>query len=258
MYSAGSTSLIRSRRTSKQTIFWVHFSLAHCVMIEKTGISAAREAIPKHVLLNYLFWIRIGLSFLVGAICGGIPLMALISIPLALISNVYGTIIIIEQCFKLDMREYGGRMEATKAHFGTGAAVFFLTWIVVYSLVHAGPHRHTWPRLWPESAMASLVALESTDAEYLRELYPSHLPCRLFFEENGKAVGTGILCLVRGHYTIALFAQKLQNRMSKPVFLMSVHSRHLVPLNELVASVHDREAKGGILELIIGTERSLI
>ena len=84
-----------------------------------------------------LYWIRQGLSLILGTVWGVVPLTGIFAVLgyLALISAVvYVYTVKVEE---VDMEDMGGVQEVLKDGLMTGFGMFMITWIIMFTLIHS-------------------------------------------------------------------------------------------------------------------------
>ncbi|KAI6217317.1 Rab5-interacting protein [Aphelenchoides fujianensis] len=107
------------------------------------ALTKKAEWTDKDDLLDVLYWLRQSEALLLGIVWGLIPLKGLFALVLYVaISTLTGHLYVTSYQEQED-EEYGGFWELAKEGFGAAIATFLVSWICLYTLMHAPEvHEH--------------------------------------------------------------------------------------------------------------------
>mmetsp|Transcript_14047 Transcript_14047/g.17029 ORF Transcript_14047/g.17029 Transcript_14047/m.17029 type:complete len:124 (+) Transcript_14047:146-517(+) len=87
-------------------------------------------------LLDVIHWFRQILAVICGLIWGAVPFEGFIFIPIFFALNLVSVLVLVRSHFRVDPDEYGGLPFVLQEGIMVSMALFTLTWICTYSLLH--------------------------------------------------------------------------------------------------------------------------
>ncbi|XP_074646654.1 GEL complex subunit OPTI-like [Tubulanus polymorphus] len=101
------------------------------------ALTAESDWSDKDELLDVIYWMRQIIGVIIGLVWGILPMKGVLAIILFFLINAAIVYFYFNSFQKLDEEEYGGILEILKEGLMTSFASFIVTWIILYSALHA-------------------------------------------------------------------------------------------------------------------------
>jgi hypothetical protein len=101
------------------------------------AMKAGSDWSDKDEFLDVVYWLRQIIGVLIGVVWGIVPLKGILGILLFLIVNIAIVYVYFSMFQRVNEEDFGGISEIFKEGLMTSFATFVVTWIILYSALHA-------------------------------------------------------------------------------------------------------------------------